>query len=223
MAINLTGNPYTGQLASLGGLQTGLGTAVSGVGLGQLLAGASGQLTPADQALVKSTLDQMNLGTSSRYANLGLGGSTMESQDLGSNQLRSEAESAELAALEERLGLQALQGGESFLGGAGTNITNASRDYQAAYQSLINTIAGLGNKSAGGGLGSDLSGVLRRLFGGGGSSPSDVANFWSTAEGAGSAGTTGVTQLNDFWNTAAGVGGDAGSTAQEVSDFWANA
>src|SRR5215471_16982918 len=168
MAINLTGNPYTGQLASLGGLQTGLGTAVSGVGLGQLLAGASGQLTPADQALVKSTLDQMNLGTSSRYANLGLGGSTMETMDRNANQLRSEAESAELAALEERLGLQALQGGESFLGGAGTNIGNASRDYQAAYNSLINTIAGLGNKSAGGGLsgvGGGLTGLVNSIFG----------------------------------------------------------
>ena len=75
-------------LQNLGSTLTGQAQDIYNPAYSQYLAGASGQLTPAMQSLVTQNLGQMNLGTQGAYSNLGLGGSTMEGQDLASNQLR---------------------------------------------------------------------------------------------------------------------------------------
>jgi hypothetical protein len=53
-------------------------------------------LTPDEQALVEFLGGQQDTRTRDIYSRLGLGGSTMEAQDLGSNELQRLAESANL-------------------------------------------------------------------------------------------------------------------------------
>ena len=76
--------------------------------LGQYQAGASGQLTPAQQAAVAQTKQQMDLQTAGNYGNLGLGGSTMEGQDINANAQKSLAQTQGFAAQDEQLGLSGL-------------------------------------------------------------------------------------------------------------------
>jgi hypothetical protein len=187
-------NPSMQPLGNLGLSDIGYGQNIISTAGPQFDAGAAGTLTPADQALVTEQLQQANLGTETTYGNLGLGGSTMQAQDLGTNQLRSEAEKSLLAKQEETLGLAGLQAGGQFmqagaqaLGGAGsewgaavgnllTGLNQAGTEYQQGYDSLLKAIAGAGNKSAGSGsplgaLSSGISSLLDALFGPGTPAP----------------------------------------------------
>lgn len=158
--------PAVTQLAQTQGLY---GTDVLGTAYNQYLAGASGQLTPAQQAMVTQQLGQANVGTQSTYGNLGLGGSTMEGQDLNANSLASLAEQANLEAQSETLGLQGLNQGNALLsgaeggygtagnlltgagnllGGAAGTTANAGKIAESQQQSFLSALTSLGNKNA---------------------------------------------------------------------------
>jgi len=101
--------------------------------LDQYTAGAQGQVTPAQQAAVDETKQQMDLSTSGTYANLGLGDSTMKTQDLNANKQRSLAQTEGFAAQDEQLGLAGLAqalgfetGGVNALGTAGSILSGAT-------------------------------------------------------------------------------------------------
>lgn len=135
----------------------------------QYVSGVTGQLTPAQQALVTQNLGTQNAATASTYGNLGLGGSTMETQGMDSNQLQSEAETANLLAQSETLGLSGLSEArnydttaQSYYSGANTGLSGAaSSAYEAGLLSdsnlsaLNSAIGSLGSKS-----GSSLSSLL---------------------------------------------------------------
>ena len=114
-------------LEGISGTMEGQGGQIYGPAYNQFLAGATGQLTPSQQAAVNQTLGQMNLGTAGTYANLGLGGSTMQQQDINANDLASLAQQQAFEAQSEQLGLSGLQqalgyetGGAGALNQAGT-------------------------------------------------------------------------------------------------------
>lgn len=150
------------QVTQLAQTQGQYGTDVLGTAYNQYLAGASGQLTPAQQAMVTQQLGQADVGTRSTYGNLGLGGSTMEGQDLNANSLASLAEQANLEAQSESLGLQGLGAGNalisgaeggygtagSLLSGAGTTLNDAGRLAESQQQAFLSALTGLGNKNA---------------------------------------------------------------------------
>lgn len=152
-------------LQGIAGTELGQGQGIYGPAYNQFLAGATGQLTPSQQAAVTQTLNQMNLGTAGRYGNLGLGGSTMEQQDLGANQLSSLAQQQAFETQSETLGLDALKAALGFETGAGTALGYAGQlgTSQQAQQlnALSNAASALGGKggAAGGG------GLLGGLFG----------------------------------------------------------
>lgn len=148
-------------LQNLGGTLPGEAGQIFGPAYNQFQAGASGQLTPSQQAAVTQTLNQMNLGTAGTYGNLGLGGSTMQQQDVNANQLASLAQQQAFEAQSETLGLQGLQealgyygGGISALGGAGQL---GQQQNQQTLGALASAASALGGKGAGGGL---LSGLF---------------------------------------------------------------
>jgi len=164
----------------VGGIEnqlTGIASGLSGPGLAQFQAGAAGQLTPSQQAAVNRTLGQMNLNTAGTYSNLGLGGSTMESQDLGANQLASLAQQQAFEAQSERLGLEALQAATGALGGAGTLAQNQQTQQLNA---LASAAGALGGKGAGG------TSILGDVLGGG--PIGDVLGTSFTGTGVGGAG-----------------------------------
>jgi len=99
----------------------------------QYVAGAHGEITPAQQAAVDETKQQMDLSTTGTYANLGLGDSTMKTQDLNANKQRSLAQTEGFAFQDESAGLDALktalgfeQGGVGALGTAGQILSGAT-------------------------------------------------------------------------------------------------
>jgi hypothetical protein len=102
--------------------------------ISQFTSGAEGQVTPAQQAQVNQTAAQMGLGTKATYGNLGLGGSTMETQDLDANSLASLAQTLGFANTNETSGLSGLAAALGF-GNAATNATSGA----------LSTITGAGN------------------------------------------------------------------------------
>ena len=174
-----------GELQNLAGLETGTGMNIMGPGYQQYAAGATGQLTPAQQALVTQALGNMNLGTQANYANLGLGGSTMEQQDLNANRLSSLAQQAGLETQSEQLGLQALGEGLSFLnagsgnlGGAGSIYNQDQTNKAGALTSLASGLGGAGGGTSGAGStsGSGFGGLISQFLGGSGSGGGFVDN-----------------------------------------------
>jgi hypothetical protein len=170
----------SGTLGGMGSTLFGEGQQIYGPAYNQFAAGAAGQLTPSQQAAVNQTLSQMNLGTQGAYSNLGLGGSTMEQQDLGANQLASLAQQNAFTMQSETEGLnalsQALGFGQQGIGGeaqAGTALANAGRlgvsQEQAQLGALEQAAGSLGGKGAGGGLGSDIGSIFG--LGGGSTNP----------------------------------------------------
>lgn len=145
------------------------GNQIFGPAFGQYNAGINDVLTPSQQSLVDQNLGTMDTATRGTYGDLGLGGSTMEGQDVNANALRSMAEKANLSFLNEDLGLKGLQealgyfgGSESALGGSSASLGSAGQ-LQNEQQRLLNqSIASLGNKSASG-----LGSGVQSLFGGG--------------------------------------------------------
>lgn len=207
-------NALSGVDQALGNQLVGQGTDIFGPAFGQYNAGISGQLTPAQQSLVTQNLGAMDATTRGEYGGLGLGGSTMEGQDLASNALKSMAENANLSFQNETSGLAGLQealgyyGGatsarsaaEGALGGAGSSLSGASSSLADAGQlqnqntaQLNAAINSLGNKSAGG-LGSGIQSLLGGGAGG--------------AAGAGAAAGTGIA-AGDLAAGTAGAGGTA--------------
>ena len=128
-----------GGLTNLAAEETGYAQTPLAGGQGQYEAGLTGQMTPAQQASVAQTLQQMNLGTAGNYANLNLGGSTMAQQDMGANQLSSLAQQQQFDTTDEQLGLQAMGLGSSMLGGAGGLLGQAGGIYG---QGTSNNLAG---------------------------------------------------------------------------------
>ena len=210
-------------LENLGSQNYAQGQSIYGPGYSQFTAGASGGITPAQQALVTQNLGTMDTGTENTYGNLGLGGSTMESQDLASNNLRSLAEQSNISFQDESLGLNALQTAdqyyntgnqaygtaESAFGGSSSSLNDAGNLAYGNLTELNKAISSLGNKSSsglGGGISSLLGGAtgtsgtggaLGSLFGGSGG----TFNY-----GAGTG--TPVSDVN-----AAGYAGNYGSSA----------
>lgn len=169
---------------SLGASTYGQGQNIYDPAYQQYISGTTGQLTPSQQALVTQNLGTENTGTMSTYGNLGLGGSTMEGQDLASNVLKSTAETSNINFQNESLGLQGLQTADQYYGtanqsygnagtalsGASSSLYNAGQLTDANLTALNNAISSLGNKSSSSLTGTGLSGIgsaFSSLFGSG--------------------------------------------------------
>jgi hypothetical protein len=206
--------------AGLTGAQTGLGTLAGiqgGTGAGSIIptalsqyqAGASGQLTPAQAAAAGNALNEANMSTMAGYSNLGLGDSTMASQDIAQNQLQNLAEQANLEAQSEALGLSGLNTGLNYTQAAAGNLQNISSD-QLNLMKLL-TSAG-GGQSAGGGTGTGTS-----PFGGlgGGYTASSIGSgIIDPSTGLGSTVAPGIATLGDLGGT--GVGGVLGGSLTDI-------
>ena len=151
---------------------------IYGPAISQYQAGAAGQVTPGQQTDIDQTLQQMNLATSGTYANLGLGGSTMENQDVNANQQKSLAQKQQFASMDETLGLSGLgmantyttqelndlAGALSTLTGAGnilgsaSGALNSAGNLAAGQQATQLSLLGSLGKALGGGIGSGYSG-----------------------------------------------------------------
>lgn len=128
---------YASQAAGLEPLFLGQGqNDIYPTALDQYQAGATGQLTPSEQASVEQTKKEMDLGTRNTYGNLGLGGSTMESQDLGSNDLRSLAQQHGFNVSDETLGLSGLDTALKFEGEGLNALTGAGNILSGATGAL---------------------------------------------------------------------------------------
>jgi hypothetical protein len=149
-AVNLAAiSPGTSQLGNLAGIEENLAGEEIGTGnqilptaMGQYTAGATGQLTPAQQALSATELSAANTGTAGTYSNLGLGTSTMKTQDLATNQLRNEAEQANLEAQSEQLGLAGLGTGLSFLNAGSSSILGSGQLTQNQINDILTALQG---------------------------------------------------------------------------------
>lgn len=129
---------YASDVSDIAAEQATYGSDVLPTALAQYQAGASGQLTPAQQAQATSALNQANVGTSAAYGNLGLGNSTMKSQDLAANQLQNLAEQGNLEAQSEELGLAGLQTGNQLLSGATSSYGTAGNLTQDQVTDMLN-------------------------------------------------------------------------------------
>jgi hypothetical protein len=127
--------------ASLSPAVAGYGNQTLGTAENQYQTGAAGQLTPGWNALAQNQLTQANLGTTAQYGNLGLGDSTMKTQDINANTLQNLAEKGNLAALEEQLGIQGLSTGTSMVGEAANINTQAG----GLYGTASSILGGAGN------------------------------------------------------------------------------
>lgn len=154
----------------------------------QYTAGAGGTITPAQQAAVDQTKQQELLQNAGTYGNLGLGGSTMQTQDANAIGQKSLAQTQAFSSLDETLGLSGLQQALAYYGGDLNALTGALGTQTGAGQILSGATGALSNAgslAAGeqqtqlgllGGLGSALggsqglfgsTGLLGSLFGGG--------------------------------------------------------
>lgn len=246
------GGGYSNILGALGGTSalsnlaqqvTGAGTGLIGSGtnlsnisgqvmpaaLSQYQLGASGQLTPGLQDVANFAQQQGQLGIANTYGDLGLSGSTMEQQDLASNQLQNLAETAQLALQEEQAGLTGIGVGGNLaatgagITGQGINALTGQEDLtanaaNAQNQQVLNALGsaatGLSNKSAAGtGLPGAIGSGLGSLFGGGGTGTAgiDTGSFTVPATtGAGVPAAAGSANLagdlgNLFTNTVGDV------------------
>lgn len=155
-------------LASLFGTQAsdlqGQGGQIFGPSFSQFQAGAQGQITPAQQAAVNQSLQQQNLQTAGTYGNLGLGGSTMETQDTNANAAKLLAQTQGFANLDEITGLGGLQQALGYYGGG----LNALTGENQANTGALSTLTGAGSLLGGatnafGTAGSILSGATGAL------------------------------------------------------------
>lgn len=179
----LTGNSqYQQQLASnvenQGNQVFGEAGQIYSPAYSQYVQGLTGQLSPSQQALVTENLGTMDTGTSATYGNMGLGGSTMEGQDLASNSLKSMAEQSNINFQNEAEGLSGLQTADQYYGtansynstaanalsGVSNSLSSAGQLANSNNAQLNSAINSLGNKtSGGGGSGSSSGGLLSGL------------------------------------------------------------
>jgi hypothetical protein len=144
-AQNALGNQQTQQfinsLTGLANQEQGFAQTPLTGGQSQYQAGLAGTLTPAQQALTNFTLGQNVLGTNNQYGNLGLGGSTMQSQDQAANRLASLAQQEQIDFQNQQMGLAAMGLGSQMLGESG-QLTNAAGglniNQQQANQAMTN-------------------------------------------------------------------------------------
>lgn len=145
-------------------MELGQAQPLLGAGMGEFISGATGQLTPAQQATSDFELGQANLGTESAFANLGLGPGTTMTADLNANLLGNEALKNSLLQQSQTEGLNAMRTGLSFeqagTGAAATagNLLDAAAkvlvDQNAtALNALRSATSGLGNLLGGGSSG----------------------------------------------------------------------
>lgn len=220
-------NSVANQQSQLAGQLQGQGSNIYGPAFGQYNSGISGTLTPAQDALVGQNLSTMDTTTSGAYGNLGLGGSTMEGQDLAGNSMRSLAEQSNINFQNESLGLQGLQEALGYFGGAGQELGGTSQSLSSAGQlqnqnqaQLNAAINSLGNKSAGG-LGSGIQSLLGGGAGAAGSGAATGAIGGNTAAdlGGAAAGAVGGATAADLGGTAAVAGGADAASLAGVSDL----
>ena len=132
-------------------------------------------MTPDQQAAIDQTASQMDLSTKGTYSNLGLGGSTMETQDTNANKQKSLAQTASFANLDEMAGLQGLQEALGYQGEGLTSLLDAGQILSGATGALTGA-GGLGATEQQtqlgllGSLGSSLGGITGK--GGAGSNSS---------------------------------------------------
>lgn len=180
---------YASQAAALSPGFGAQGTSIYGPAADQYVTGAAGQITPAQQAAVDQTLQQQNLQTAGTYGNLGIGGSTMETQDLNANKAKSLAQTQGFSSLDETLGLSGLDeaakyyglqlgsltGAGQILGGATQALGSAGNLATTEQQTQLGLLGSLGSALGGsqGLFGS--TGLLGSLFGGGGGAGATAA------------------------------------------------
>ena len=230
-----TGNPYTGQLGNLAALETGYAQPFLQGGTSQYEAGLSGQLTPAQQALTQFTLGENQQATNARYGSLGLGNSTMNTQDQNANNLTSLAQQEQIDFANEQAGLAAEGAGAGLLGQAGTNLGNAGQQYNTGYnttkQGLTSLLGGsggsggilgslLGGNSAGGsgGLGGILGGLLGGNQSAGASSLAGLVGTNAEGPGVASATSNAISSGSGIGDLSGGLG-DVSSTPIDLSSL----
>lgn len=91
--------PNQDQLAGLAGQAQGAAGLISSL--------QTGQLPPGAEQMVQTSLNDAVTGIQSRYASMGLSGSTMEQQDIAAAQQRSQAQRFQLAQQTTQTGLSA--------------------------------------------------------------------------------------------------------------------
>lgn len=155
-------------IASLFGTQAsdlqGQGGQIFGPSFNQFQAGAQGQITAPQQAAVDQTLQQEQLQNAGTYGNLGLGGSTMQTQDANANVQKSLAQTQQFANLDEMAGLSGLQQALGYYGGGLNALTGETNATTGALntQGTAGTILG-GATNAYGTAGNILSGATGAL------------------------------------------------------------
>ena len=135
-------------------------------------------LTPPEQDLVNFLGGQQDVRTRDIYSRLGLGGSTMEAQDLGGNELQRLAQSAGLINQNQQTALQVAQGTlgaetaagnlalgtaqaeqSGILGAQGQQLQAQLNAFNQGQANLRNITSGLGNITSG------LGSLAGNLFG----------------------------------------------------------
>lgn len=179
---------YASQAAAQAPEFQNLASQIYPTAINQYGAGALGTITPAQQAAVNQTLQQQNLQTASTYGNLGLGGSTMQTQDINANAAKSLAQTQGFSTLDETLGLSGLDeaakyfgldlssltGAGSILGAASGALSSAGNLATTEQATQLGLLGSLGS-AIGGSSGLFGSGGLAGLFGGGGGAGASTA------------------------------------------------
>lgn len=166
-----------GGLTNIAGEQTTAAQPFLAGGTSQYQAGLTDTLTPSQQALSDFELGQANTRTASTFADLGLGGSTMATQDMNANDLANLALKSDISMQNERMGLAAAQLGDQFLGGGGTSLAQAGNQLtgagtilgqqgatnqasKSALNSMLGSLAGVSSGNQSGGLTGNLGGLF---------------------------------------------------------------
>jgi hypothetical protein len=164
-------------------------------GESQYEAGEAGQLTPAQQALTNFTANQNNLATNSTYANLGIPGSSMNTEDLNANNLASLTQQEEIDFQNEQMGLTALGVGSGMLNQAGGLNLNQQQLANQLYEQIMGMLTNPSTGSStigegyGIGTGSTSTNALSSLLGGNSASGTG-SGIGGLLSGGGGAGTS---------------------------------
>lgn len=211
-AQGLSGLTGLGQ-GALGGFLGNLGSAAQGLGSSlapyanaplqggqsQYQAGLAGNLTPAQQALSDFTLGQNRTAMDQIYSGLGIGDSTMRTQDLNAANLQSLAQQEQIDFANQQMGLDALKTGAGIDATAGQLLGTSGNLFSQAGTQL-------------GGAQNNLNNFLKQLLGAPGSTGTGVAgapdfSFLTSgpagASGLSGAGGSGLSEL-----IGSSVGGD---------------
>jgi hypothetical protein len=186
------GGAGAGQTSSIINDLMNYGTIAATGGANQYQAGLAGQLTPAQQALTDFTAGQNRTSTANTYADLGLGGSSMATEDQNANNLASLTQQEQIDFQNEQAGLTAL--------GTGTGIINQAGGLNLNQQSLANQL-----------YEQLLSQLINPQTGSSGSTSTTSS---STSSGIGGSGSTNLSNLipGNTTGTGSGITNLAGGT-----------